>query len=117
MGMPPPLVRSNATAPTRKDLGAEGETLIRQVLTAYDNLPFKGPRLVLPGDVVVSEDLWYSALETELSELADDGLERLGEFNLESWLVDKVRSEGTRQQQDELRILRQRLDEAESLDY
>lgn len=116
--LPSPLSRTFATAPgcprQQKDAGAEGESFIRQVLMAYSHLPFKGDPLVVPKNVVVCDDLWLAALKDDLEFLADDGLANLQEFNLETWLVDKVQDEGSETQQEELRLLRQRLDDAEA---
>jgi len=113
--LPPPLCRGYATTcDFSSEAGLEGERFIGQVLTAYANLPFKGSRLVLPDDVVVSEDVWHTTLESELRVLACvGGLPALQQFNLETWLVVKVDREGTKAQQDELRALLRRLDLAD----
>mmetsp|Transcript_9282 Transcript_9282/g.23622 ORF Transcript_9282/g.23622 Transcript_9282/m.23622 type:complete len:199 (+) Transcript_9282:148-744(+) len=113
---PPRLVRSHATTtilPPPAPLG-EAQRLTRQVLTAYANLPFKGQALVLPGDVVVADDLWRCKLEDHLEDLADDGLDALKAFSLEAWLMTKIESEGTTAQKEELRHLQARLDEVEA---
>ncbi|KAJ8602059.1 hypothetical protein CTAYLR_002785 [Chrysophaeum taylorii] len=105
--LPPPLTRSHATTTifTKSTQGAE---VAQRVLGAYATLPFKGPRLVLPGGEVVSEDTWRDALEDDLELSASQ------DFNLEQWLKAKVELEGTQDQKDKLRELLRNLDEVEA---
>mmetsp|Transcript_21370 Transcript_21370/g.84997 ORF Transcript_21370/g.84997 Transcript_21370/m.84997 type:complete len:203 (-) Transcript_21370:323-931(-) len=109
---PPRLVRSTATvpgaevlAPPRAADDAEASRLASHVLAAYANLPFKGRPLVLPGDVVVCEDLWKADLEDALGDARANGLAAVQAFSLEAWLQAKVESDGTAAQREELRAL------------
>lgn len=72
---PPRLTRTYAVADAVVSPPPEAEALIRQVLTAYTNLPFKGQAVALPGDAVVAEDLWRCKLEDHLEELWSQGAE------------------------------------------
>lgn len=76
---PPKLNRSYATTGHDNHFvraPREAERLKRQVLTAYANLPFKGQPLIIPGDIVVSDDLWRCKLEEHLQLLGEQGSTR-----------------------------------------
>lgn len=91
----------------------ETERLMRQVLQAYATLPFHGPPLVIPGGIVVTDDVWRCKLEDELDELWESGPEGLENFSLEAWLTAKVAADGTLAQKGELAKLTARLDEVD----
>ncbi|KAJ8602021.1 hypothetical protein CTAYLR_002784 [Chrysophaeum taylorii] len=107
---PPRLARSYATTP--EDFVARrreaADAILRQVKTAYSNLPFKGQPLVLPGGIEVADDLWRCELEDLLENLDETELKA---FSLEEWLTAKVDAEGTPSQRDDLRKLLRSLDD------
>lgn len=119
--LPPPKLTRRAPATLARLFEDEGRdsadcaALVAQVTTAYARLPFKGPALVLVGDVVLVDDTWRAHLQDELEELSEEGLVALERFDLELWLAAKIDREGSGEQRTALAELRQRLDESEQV--
>jgi hypothetical protein len=111
---PPQLRRTHAVAQNECfEPSPDSAQLILTVKMAYSNLPFKGDPLVLPSGLVACNDMWQASLENMLDYLAEDGIEALRAFNLETWLVSKVEKDGTDTQRIQLRGLRDCLDAAD----
>jgi len=116
---PPSLKRCCATTFAETycpQISAEALDLIDTVKSAYANLPFKGSPLVLPGGIVVVDDIWQAALEDTLEGLGDEGVDAVRAFNLEDWLVTKIDIDGTDDQKAQMRDLRASLDARDDSD-
>ena len=110
LARPPSLCRSAATC---ADDDCKSSWKVRsQVLRAYSRLPFRGPALVVSGEVVC-RDAWQGGLDLALDVAeAEGGMEA---FSLEDWLSVKIATEGTDKVKKQWQSLVATLDDVDHL--
>lgn len=118
MSLAPPVLRRCTAIPQDECFLPSDEALKLQltVKSAYKNIGFKGPALVLPCGIVVCDDMWMASLENLLDVLTEDGVAALKAFSLENWLVGVVQQNGSADQKTKLNSLLNELADLEAED-